>query len=318
MFTRSFFPRALILQLIPTLLPTFRPFTTTASAMSTPQTPSTFTVDKTIFTPQLYTHLHDFWLEGLTLTTPPGPEHFKRWFGANASAEEKTSLDTQCYENFGHALQSLGPSQLQLPEPRLNEKGVPDPNTDLEVNIARPLLTELDTAASPEAAQTLLSLVILLDQMPRNIYRTPETLPLVYTHYDRLAHALVLSNKILLTSPHLSAVERQWVSMPLMHSEHLPSHDLLKTLITEDLEAAKAEGSEGLMGYLQKTSGAADSHRDMVERFGRYAYRNEFLGRSSTREEVEYLEDEGAESFGVVRGKGKEAREWKGKGRSEL
>lgn len=42
------------------------------------------------------------------------------------------------------------------------------------------------------------------------------------------------------------------------------------------------------------------SHRDIIEKFGRYPHRNFILGRSSTPEEIEYLES-GAETFGVTK-----------------
>ncbi|GAB7362287.1 hypothetical protein MBLNU230_g2305t1 [Neophaeotheca triangularis] len=283
--------------------------------MTTPKSPPNFTLDKNIFNAQLYARLHDFWFEGLTPTTLPGPQHFTRWFGANATDSEKAALDAQCYDNFGTALEALGPSHLQLPVPQTaNERGVPDPTTDVETNITAPLIPEITSAPNP--AHTLLSLIILLDQIPRNTYRSPQTLGLVYTHYDRLAHALVLHPvaQNLLTPTHstspLTPVEKAWALMPLMHSEHLPSHNLYAQLIGDEKAEAEARGEEGWKGYLQRSLGAAESHRGMVERFGRYPYRNEFVGRVGTEAEAEYLASEGAESFGVVEGmKGQGSRE---------
>ena len=41
----------------------------------------------------------------------------------------------------------------------------------------------------------------------------------------------------------------------------------------------------------------AISHKEIIDRFGRYPHRNEVLGRTSTPEEVVYLES-GPERFG--------------------
>jgi uncharacterized protein (DUF924 family) len=43
--------------------------------------------------------------------------------------------------------------------------------------------------------------------------------------------------------------------------------------------------------------GHAEEHRAIIERFGRFPHRNAVLGRSSTPEEIEWLEAGGA-SFG--------------------
>lgn len=43
---------------------------------------------------------------------------------------------------------------------------------------------QLRSPDAQENSHTALSLMILLNQTPRNIYRTPETLPLVYQFYE--------------------------------------------------------------------------------------------------------------------------------------
>ena len=60
-----------------------------------------------------------------------------------------------------------------------------------------------------------------------------------------------------------------------------------------ELEALYGEFTAQFLNY-------AIRHRDIIEKFGRYPHRNFILGRSSTPEEVEYLEN-GAETFGVTK-----------------
>jgi len=38
----------------------------------------------------------------------------------------------------------------------------------------------------------------------------------------------------------------------------------------------------------------AEHHRELIRRFGRFPHRNEILGRTSTSEEIEYLNSEKA------------------------
>ena len=54
-------------------------------------------------------------------------------------------------------------------------------------------------------ASTALSLVILLDQIPRNLYRTAATLPLVYGHDDALSRDL--ATRLLAADPRPDAHE---------------------------------------------------------------------------------------------------------------
>lgn len=41
-------------------------------------------------------------------------------------------------------------------------------------------------------------------------------------------------------------------------------------------------------------------HKEIIQKFGRYPHRNGVLGRTSTPQEIEYLES-GAETFGVTK-----------------
>ena len=136
-------------------------------------------------------------------------------------------------------------------------------------------------------AQSRLALILLLDQFPRNLYRGT---PGAFSGDDRAA-MLCLSGAHAGLDRKLEPVERIFFYMPLQHAEDLVTQQVSVRLY----EGLAAEQSgypvfEGVVDY-------ARLHRDLVERFGRFPHRNEILGRTSTEEELKYLED-GGERFG--------------------
>lgn len=151
------------------------------------------------------------------------------------------------------------------------------------------------------------ALFVLLDQIPRHLYRTRDTLPLVYTQYDRLARALAselivrpgAARPDLAAGMRDSAAYRCWFYMPLMHSERVEHHRSLVRILGEWEEELKSEGKgEDVLQYLQTFREHENKHKEIVERFGRFPHRNAVLERESTREEIEWLEA-GGETFGV-------------------
>ena len=117
-----------------------------------------------------------------------------------------------------------------------------------------------------EAPRSLLALIILLDQFPRNMFRGE---PRAFAT-DEQARALAKAGIEKGFDRSLSAAELDFFYMPLMHSEQLGDHDLL---------AACGRGEERY----------ASHHRGIIARFGRFPLRNEALGRATTAEEAAYL-----------------------------
>ncbi len=181
--------------------PGLRSFSTRSSfatAMATP--PQSFVLDRSIFNETLYSRLREFWLAGVphNATSPPF-EALQKWFGVGRSPEEKAAFDGECYSEFGEALEAIGPSKLALPAWEGYEKDLENVEA-----ISAPLLAEVKNALGQNVeggVQTLLSLSLLLDQMPRNIYRDGDGLRLVFTHYDRLAWSLLRSSMKLSPNP---------------------------------------------------------------------------------------------------------------------
>lgn len=126
---------------------------------------------------------------------------------------------------------------------------------------------------TPEGA---LALVIVLDQLPLNMYRgRPES-------FSTEARAIAAA-KIAIERGHDARIDkgrRQFLYMPLMHSEDLADQEWSVSLF------ARA----GLTDNLR----FAEHHRDIVRRFGRFPHRNVLLGRPSRPEELAYLAAPGA------------------------
>ena len=54
-------------------------------------------------------------------------------------------------------------------------------------------------------------------------------------------------------------------------------------------EGKPLKDAEDLQKYLQVAVGFAESHKQVVDRWGRYPHRNKLLGRSNTAEEAEAM-----------------------------
>lgn len=142
-----------------------------------------------------------------------------------------------------------------------------------------------------ETAIGSLALIILCDQMTRNVYRGSSKAFSLDWKAQAISKSGLSKNFHREFEPfHM----RQFFYLPLMHSEDIQDHDTLEKLYEEDLGLANDNESErNLIVWVQKF---AKGHREVIERFGRYPTRNKALGRESTMEEKEYLKT--AESWG--------------------
>lgn len=126
-------------------------------------------------------------------------------------------------------------------------------------------------------AEGRLAEIIVLDQFSRNIHRGT---PLAFAA-DPVA--LVLGQEALRAQAleQLEKVEqRDFLLLPFMHSE--------SALIQQQaLPLFKAHTTQGCYR-------AALQHKAIIDRFGRYPHRNAILGRSSTTEELEFLQQPGS------------------------
>jgi uncharacterized protein (DUF924 family) len=146
-----------------------------------------------------------------------------------------------------------------------------------------------DLAAWADGPRRRLSLIILLDQFPRNIYRgTARAFA-----YDAQALSLTLSGMQSAADAALAVVERIFFYMPLQHAE-------AREVQEESLAAYRrllSEAPSELLAVFEGAVRSAENHRAIIEQFGRFPHRNEILGRTSTAAEVEWLQ-RGGSAFG--------------------
>jgi uncharacterized protein (DUF924 family) len=125
-----------------------------------------------------------------------------------------------------------------------------------------------------------LALIIVLDQFPRNMFRgsarafaTDELARTATRH--ALAHGF---------DRNMKPVERQFIYLPLEHSESLDDQQLCLKLMHELSPFAQTDDLHVW----------AEKHRVIIARFGRFPHRNAALGRKSTEEEIKFLREPGS------------------------
>jgi uncharacterized protein (DUF924 family) len=145
--------------------------------------------------------------------------------------------------------------------------------------VERALAGELDDSARTPRGR--LALIILLDQMTRSIFRATARA----FAGDRRAQALAMEMLAAAPPAELTFEQRHFVFMPLLHAENAALLDRYNELFPQAL-AVVPEWGRALLG-----DGIEQGlkYRDVIRRFGRFPHRNLALGRSSTREEVEFL-----------------------------
>lgn len=127
-----------------------------------------------------------------------------------------------------------------------------------------------------KTAELRLAEIIILDQFSRNIYRDrPESFG-----SDELALTLAKEAVALGEDMKLSEKKRSFIYMPYMHSESLAVHD-------EAVGLFEKLGNSNSLKF-------EHAHRNIIARFGRYPHRNKILGRESTPEELEFLNQPGS------------------------
>ena len=117
--------------------------------------------------------------------------------------------------------------------------------------------------------------ILVIDQFSRNIYRDD---PKSFI-YDPMALALAQEAVRGEYNKNMDPKYKQFLYMPYMHSESDMIHNSAMLLFSEP-------GLEESFDFELK-------HKSIIERFGRYPYRNKVLGRTSTPEEIEFLKQAG-------------------------
>ena len=130
------------------------------------------------------------------------------------------------------------------------------------------------------APEPMLALVVVLDQFSRNLHRGDARA------FAQDAHALECAREAIARGDDrvLLPVQRQFLYLPLEHSEDLADQERCVELMRA-LEAFPE--TKGLTEWAEK-------HRVIIARFGRFPHRNAALGRASTPEELEFLQQPGS------------------------
>ena len=131
-----------------------------------------------------------------------------------------------------------------------------------------------------------LALVLLLDQLPRMIFRdTPKSFS-----GDLRAQALVVQGIAADFDRQLLPIQRVFIYLVFEHCENLAvQNEAVSRYI--DLVAQQPEAERKLFtDYLNY----AEKHQQVIARFGRFPHRNAVLGRESTAEELAFLSGPGS------------------------
>ncbi len=180
------------------------------------------------------------------------------WFGAEGSAEHGTVRDLW-FRKSDETDRQIGESFGPL--------------------IEQALRGELEAWAAE--SNGALAQIVLLDQFTRNSFRdTPRAFA-----GDKRALASAMAMVGSRQDEKLLPVQRVFVYLPFEHAEGIVMQEEALRLFTR--LAADAPELQTMLDYAQR-------HHDVVQRFGRFPHRNVILGRQSTAEELEFLQQPGS------------------------
>jgi len=125
---------------------------------------------------------------------------------------------------------------------------------------------------TPEHA---LSLLLVLDQFPRNMFRGSARAFAADPLAREVAHRALARG----FDTHFKPAEASFFYLPFEHSELAADQD-------RSVELFRATGDADLLKW-------AELHADIIRRFGRFPHRNGLLGRTTTPEEQAFLDGGG-------------------------
>jgi uncharacterized protein (DUF924 family) len=199
--------------------------------------------------------VREFWFGKLPLAPEDVRKRMRLWFGYEIAPEQQKRWDDTIRVHFGPLVRQAIDGEL---------------------------------ANWADGPRRMMSLILLLDQFPRNIYRG---LARAFAG-DEQALALALSGMNSGADAALDPVQRMFFYMPLQHSEQRDVQD-------ESVAAFRRlsmEAPEALGDIFKSSLDYAERHREVIARFGRFPHRNRIFGRASTPDEVAYLKS-GGEAF---------------------
>jgi uncharacterized protein (DUF924 family) len=199
--------------------------------------------------------VREFWFGQLPLSAAAFNERMRFWFGEQATPMRRRR-DAHIRLRFGPLYERAAAGEL---------------------------------AAWADGPRGRLSLILLLDQFPRHLFRGRARA----FASDAQALALALSGLQSAADAALDVAERLFFYMPLQHAENREAQE-------ESVAAYRRLSGEvpaELRGPFAGALRSAENHLAIIERFGRFPYRNRALARASSAAEEKWLRT-GGKSFG--------------------
>jgi uncharacterized protein (DUF924 family) len=125
-------------------------------------------------------------------------------------------------------------------------------------------------------SQSCLALILLLDQLPRNIWRGQAAAFATDTQAVAIAKQAIQNG----IDREFPPMQRWFFYLPLEHSEDLAAQEQCLSLF-QNLPAHPGK---------DLAVAAAHQHHQLIQQFGRFPHRNSLLGRVSTPAELDYLQ----------------------------
>ena len=138
--------------------------------------------------------------------------------------------------------------------------------------------------------RSLLALILVLDQFPRNLYRESAQ------SFAHDARALEIARGAVDrgVDAKLTPLEATFLYLPFEHAEDREDQRRCVALFGQ----LASRSAEPLRPQVESFLAYAEQHQVVIERFGRFPHRNKSLGRPSTPDEIAYLES-GGQTFGA-------------------
>ncbi|KAH7394650.1 hypothetical protein BKA66DRAFT_546827 [Pyrenochaeta sp. MPI-SDFR-AT-0127] len=199
----------------------------------------------------------------------PGIEDATPWFS------QSHAYGQECLDKFG--------AQLEL------------------IQSIQPSGADILAAASPSAPLHWVSLIILLDQLPRNCFRGAQA-RMVFTLFDKLAFE-VASQALGSGIPMDRQVRFQLAQVLVIYAngtlrEMWHDYEMLLEKAVEGWDgdfayhrAVLLRRKDSFEKFRGTMRGICESKKDILRRFGRFPQRNDALGRPSTAEELQFLNE---------------------------
>ncbi|EAZ88645.1 DUF924 family protein [Crocosphaera chwakensis] len=125
-----------------------------------------------------------------------------------------------------------------------------------------------------------LALILVLDQLPRNMFRNSPQSFATDNHGLKIAQYAVSQH----FDRQLLPVQRWFIYLPYEHSENLIHQQQAITLFSTLQDDPDSQSAIKF----------ATRHYQIIKRFGRFPHRNKILGRISTPEEIDFLKKPGS------------------------